>query len=75
MKGVENMNLKDLREDLGLTQKQVANTLSCTQTKISDIERKRRKLQIDDLGRLIKAYNITTDQIKGLILNELKERE
>ncbi|MCK9224850.1 MAG: helix-turn-helix transcriptional regulator [Candidatus Muirbacterium halophilum] len=69
------MNLKQLRQDLGLTQLDIATTLNCTQTKISDIERQRRKLQLEDLGKLIKAYNITSDQIKELILNELKEKE
>jgi transcriptional regulator with XRE-family HTH domain len=69
------MNLKELRADLGLTQNDLAKTLNCSQKKISTIENKTRKLQIEDLAKLIKAYNITTDQIKSIILEELKERE
>ena len=68
------MNLKDLREDLGLTQQEIANTLNCTQRKVSHIENNTRKLNINDLAKLTEAYNISSDVLKELILNELKEK-
>jgi transcriptional regulator with XRE-family HTH domain len=69
------MNLKELRADLGLTQNDLARTLECTQQKVSHIEKGRTELSLKDLAKITKAYNITTDQIKSIILEELKERE
>jgi transcriptional regulator with XRE-family HTH domain len=68
------MNLKELRNDLGLTQQDLANTLKCSQANISMIENGKQNLRTIDLAKLIKVYDLSTDVIKELILNELKEK-
>ncbi len=63
--------IRDLREDRGLTQTQIADLLNTSQTVYSRYERNERDLPIDYLVTLCKFYNISADYILGFI-NEIK---
>ena len=63
------MTLKDIRNDLKLTQVELAEILKCTQKKINHIEKGRSQLQIHDIRKLILALNLTGNQIKKLVLD------
>ena len=60
------MKLKELREENGLTQFDVANILNVKQNTYSQYENGKRQLPIDVLIKLAKFYNATTDYILGL---------
>ena len=60
------MKLKDLREENGFTQTQVANYLSIKQNTYSQYENEKRQLPIDVLIKLAKFYKVTTDYILEL---------
>ena len=53
--------LKDLREDNGLTQKQVAVYLHCTQQAYSAYETGKREIPINHLKALSKLYKKSID--------------
>lgn len=69
------MNFKQLRENLNLTQDEMAEILGCGQQKISHIETGRRSLQIEDLAKLIKAFNLTADYYEELILESDNKKQ
>ncbi len=60
------MRLRDLREDLDLTQKELAEFLHIKQNTYSQYENGQRQLPIDVLIKLAKYYNVATDYILGL---------
>lgn len=49
-------DLKSLRKKLGLTQAQMGDILGCGQTNISEIERNRKDLELDQYNTLIEKY-------------------
>ena len=59
-------NIRALREDHDLTQKQVSEYLRCSQQVYSNYELGQRDLPTDILIRLSKLYNTSTDYILGL---------
>ena len=63
------MRLKDIREDLDLTQKQVAAHLNVLQNTYSQYETGHRQLPIDVLIKLSELYQVSTDYILGLTDN------
>lgn len=63
--------LKDLREDKGLTQKQVADYLHCTQQAYSAYETGKREIPITHLKVLSKLYEKSIDY---LLENPLEEK-
>lgn len=65
------MRLKDLREDMDMTQKKIASLLKITQQQYSLYENGIRLIPIDKLIFLAKYYNTSTDYILGLT-NEKK---
>lgn len=65
------MRLKDLREDMDMTQKEIASLLKITQQQYSLYENSIRLIPIDKLIFLAKYYNTSTDYILGLT-NEKK---
>lgn len=65
------MRLKDLREDMDMTQKEIASLLKITQQQYSLYENGIRLIPIDKLIFLAKYYNTSTDYILGLT-NEKK---
>lgn len=60
------MRLKDLREDLDLKQKDIAQYLHIKQNTYSQYENGQRQLPIEVLIKLAKYYNVSTDYILGL---------
>ena len=60
------MRLKELREENGLSQKEVADFLSVKQNTYSQYETGKRQLPIDVLIKLAKFYKASTDYILGL---------
>ena len=63
--------IRDLREDKDLTQKQMAEVLSCSQQVYSNYELGQRDIPTDILIKLSKFHNVSTDYILGL-KDELK---
>ena len=60
------MRLKDLREDLDIKQKDLADYLHIKQNTYSQYENGQRQLPIDMLIMLAKYYNVSTDYILEL---------
>ena len=58
--------LRDLREDLDLTQAQVAKILGTSQTMYARYERGANELPIRHLITLSRFYQVSTDYILGL---------
>jgi len=55
-----------LREDADLTQKKIAQMLSCSRQAYSNYELGLREIPIDLLVRLARLHNTTTDYLLGL---------
>lgn len=60
------MRLKDLREDLDIKQKTIADFLHIKQNTYSQYENGQRQLPIEVLIQLADYYNVSTDYILGL---------
>ena len=61
--------IRDLREDMDLTQKDVAKTLNCSQQVYSNYELGQRDIPTDILIKLSYFYNVSVDYILGLTDN------
>ncbi|MBQ8781468.1 MAG: helix-turn-helix transcriptional regulator [Oscillospiraceae bacterium] len=57
--------LKDLREDMDITQKDVAEFLGMKQSQYSLYETGQRKLSVSEYIRLAEFYNVSLDYITG----------
>ena len=60
------MRIKDLREDMDLTQREIAEYLHIKQNTYSQYENGQRQLPLECLIALAKFYNTSTDYILGL---------
>ena len=60
------MRLKDLREDLDIKQKEIAEYLHIKQNTYSQYENGQRQIPIEALIALAKFYKTSTDYILGL---------
>lgn len=58
--------IRDLREDMDLTQQQVASYLGTSQTMYARYERGANELPIRHLLKLCELYNVSSDYILGL---------
>ena len=58
--------MRNLREDGDLTQREVAKVINKSQQGYSHIEEGRAELKIDDLIKLCKFYNVSSDYFIGL---------
>lgn len=58
--------IKELRSERGLTQKQVAETLSVTISTLSHWECNYQEPSFKDLAAICKFYNVTADYLIGL---------
>ena len=58
--------IRDLREDHDLTQKQVAEMLSCSQQVYSNYELGQRDIPTDILIKLSRLYSVSVDFILGI---------
>jgi len=59
-------NIKKLREDKELRQKEVANALDIGYSNYNKIENGNREISVKELQRLADFYNITVDQVINL---------
>ena len=59
--------LTNIREDRDIKQEEVAKLLGIKQSAYSKYEKRRTKLQIDDLIILCKFYNVSADYILCLL--------
>lgn len=58
--------LISLREDNDIEQKELAELLGITQSAYSKYEKRRCKMSIEDLIKLCKYYNVSSDYVLGL---------
>lgn len=58
--------LTNLRVDRDIKQKEVADILGIKQSAYSKYEKRRTKLQIEDLIKLCEFYNVSADEILGI---------
>ncbi|MBR2952885.1 MAG: helix-turn-helix transcriptional regulator [Clostridia bacterium] len=58
--------LTNLRIDRDIKQKELAELLGIKQSAYSKYEKRRAKLQIEDLIKLCKYFNVSSDYILGL---------
>ena len=58
--------IKEVREDLDLTQKQIGQIINKSQQGYNHIEAGRAELKINDLIALCKYYNLSADYLSGL---------
>lgn len=61
-----NQKLKELREENKLLQKQLAAELGVSQVTIARWETASREPSFDDLIKIAKYFNVTTDYLLGL---------
>ena len=67
LNGVIEMKLRELREQKGVTQKEVANAIGCTATVYSRYERGEREPDISTLCSLADYFEVSTDTLIGYI--------
>ena len=60
------MRLRELREDLDITQAEIAEYLKIKQNTYSQYENGQRQLPIEMLIKIAEYYNVTTDYVLGL---------
>lgn len=60
------MRLKDIREDMDVTQSELAKILHIKQNTYSQYENGQRSVPIDTLIKLSEYFNTSTDYILGL---------
>lgn len=63
------VNIRALREDSDITQKQMAEYLHCSQQVYSNYELGQRDIPTDILIKLSEFYNVSTDFLLGLTEN------
>lgn len=66
-------NIKQLRENKGLRQKEVANALDIGYSNYNKIENGNREISVKELQRLADFYNMSVDQVLKLDDNLPKE--
>lgn len=59
-------NIRELREDAGLSQADIANVLNCSQVAYSYYEIGRRDIPTEILIKLAQYYNCSVDYLLGL---------
>lgn len=57
------MRLKELREEKGITQEEVAKILNCKQNTYQQYETEKRQISIESLKKLAILYNTSIDYI------------
>jgi transcriptional regulator with XRE-family HTH domain len=66
-------NIKKIREDKGLRQKEVSNAIDMGYTSYNKVENGSREISVSELQRLANYYNTTVDQILNLDNNSLPQ--
>lgn len=65
MSGV-GQRIRELRLGQDLSQEQIAEILGITRSAVSEIERETRRVSADEIVKLAKAFNVSSDYILGL---------
>ena len=60
------LRIRDLREDLDKTQKEIAAILMCDQSLYSKYEREERPLPLEYAIKLAQFYGVTLDYLVGM---------
>lgn len=63
------LRIRDMREDLDMTQQQVADYLRCDQSLYSKYERGERPVPLEIVIKLAKLYKTSVDYLVGLTDN------
>ena len=66
-RGIEMYRIKDLREDKGLSQQEIAKIIKTTQQQYSKIEMGKSDISGEKLMLLAEFYNVSVDYLLGLI--------
>ncbi|XMB72636.1 helix-turn-helix transcriptional regulator [Mycoplasmatota bacterium WC30] len=67
------MNLKKMREELGLTQKELAQIIKLDRSSYGRMEQKSKALRVDQLARLIKALKLNAKYYEKLIIESVDD--
>jgi transcriptional regulator with XRE-family HTH domain len=62
-KNIKAMKIKQLRENLGLTQQQMADSIGIERTLYNKIEAGKNKLTVEQIKKVIKIHNVNSDWI------------
>lgn len=73
LSGVIEMKLRELREQKGVTQKEVATAVGCTPTVYSRYERGEREPDIATLCTLADYFEVSTDILIGYMRKRPKD--
>lgn len=65
-------NIKTLRNELGLTQKKLSNSINVDQTYISELENNKKTPSLDTLKKLAKVLNVRVSDLIGDTSNNLR---
>ena len=63
---IMHLRIRDLREDMDMKQRQVAEFLACDQSLYSKYERGERPLPLDQAVKLAKLFNVSLDYLVGI---------
>ena len=63
---IEKYRVRDLREDMDKTQKEVAEMLNMQLTTYGEYERQDRRVPADFIIKIAKLYNVSCDYVLGL---------
>lgn len=69
---IERFRARDLREDMDITQKELAKQLGMHLTTYREYEQQIRRVPADFLVKLAKYYNVSVDYIVGLTNDKRK---
>lgn len=58
--------IKEIRQEKGLTQSQLAEMLSTTQSTIGKYEREEIQLAVDTIIKICKVFEVSADYLLGL---------
>jgi len=60
------VRVKDLRDDMGLSQEKLAESLGISRVALSQIENGERKISAEELSKLSKVFNVPSDSLLDL---------
>ena len=67
-------NLKELRIDAGLKQSDLAATFNVSKTTICQWETCKQEPSLEDVVKIAKFFNVSTDFLLGIEINQTKEQ-
>lgn len=70
---IEKYRVRDLREDMDKTQREVAEMLNMQVTTYGEYERQDRRVPADFIIEIAKLYNVSCDYVLGLTNDKTKK--